>query len=62
MDGERYTYDYTYDENGSLVQERLTDNDGAEQYVKIKYQLLYLPTGVTQGTEMFFIDFWGDRL
>lgn len=62
LEGERYTYDYTYDENGSLIQERLTDNDGAEQYVKIEYQLLYLPTGVTQGTEMFFIDFWGDRL
>lgn len=62
LDGDQYTYDYTYDENGSLIHELFTDNDGGQQYVKIEYQLLYIPTGITQGTEMFFIDFWGDRL
>ena len=62
FDGDQHTYDYTYDENNSLIYELLTDNDGGQQYVKIEYQLLYIPTGITQGTEMFFIDFWGDRL
>lgn len=62
LDGDQYTYEYTYDENGSLIHELLTDKDGGQQYVKIEYQLLYIPTGITQGTEMFFIDFWGDRL
>lgn len=62
LDGSKYTYDYTYDENGSLVHELLTDSDGGQQYVKIEYQLLYIPTGITQGTEMFLTEFWGDRL
>ena len=61
-DGKTQTYDYTYDENGSLIHELFTDAEGGQQYVKIEYQLLYIPTGITQGTELFFIDFWGDRL
>ncbi len=61
-DGTQSTYDFTYDEHGNMIHELFTNADGSEQYVKIAYQLLYVPSGITDGTEMFFIEFWGNRL
>ena len=60
--GSKTTYDYTYDNYGNVIEEVCTDPDGYIQYVKTKYILLYIPTGITKGTETFFIDFWATRL
>ena len=56
------TRDYTYDEHGNVVEEVVTDADGNVQYVKTEYELMYIPYGITDGTESFFYGYWGDRL
>jgi YD repeat-containing protein len=59
--GENF-YDYTYDEHGNVVKEVFTDSDGNVQYVNTKYELLYIPCGITDGTDYFFRGLWKDRL
>ena len=61
-DGEQSAYDYTYDEHGNVVKEVFTDSDGNVQYVNTKYELLYIPCGITDGTDYFFRGLWKDRL
>ena len=61
-DGNQTTYDLTYDEHGNVIKEVFTDVDGTTNYVKTEYKLMYIPTGITEGTYAFFVDFWGDRL
>ena len=61
-DGEESAYDYTYDEHGNVVKEVFTDSDGNVQYVNTKYELLYIPCGITDGTDYFFRGLWKDRL
>lgn len=61
-DGTGFTYEYFYDENSNMIRETYIDNENILEYVEIEYKLLYIPTGITGGTEYFFIDFWGDRL
>lgn len=60
--GEQSTHDFTYDEHGNVINEVFTDSDGSVQYVNTKYELLYIPCGITAGTDYFFRGFWGDRL
>ena len=55
-------YDYTYDEHGNVVREVFTGSDGSVQYVNTKYELLYIPCGITDGTDYFFRGLWKDRL
>ena len=61
-DGGQSVCDYEYDEHGNVIKETYTDEDGVVQYVKTEYILLYLPTGISHGTEAFLREFWGDRL
>ncbi len=61
-DGDHVRYDYTYDEHGNTVKEEYVGYDGIKQYVIIEYKLLYLPCGVTKGTEFFFVELWAGRL
>ena len=62
FEGLQTCYEYTYDSNGNVLKEVCTDPDGVVQYVKTEYVLLYIPTGITEGTRLFFIDFWSTRL
>ena len=62
FNGDQNTYDFGYDEHGNVISEVFTDYDGSVYYVKTQYELLYIPCGITDGTEAFFRDFWGDRL
>jgi hypothetical protein len=61
-DGNQTVYDFTYDEHGNVIKEVFTNVDGTTNYVKTEYKLMYIPTGITEGTYAFFVDFWGDRL
>lgn len=61
-DGFEYCYDFTYDDNGNMVEEVCTYLDGTVQYVKIVYELMYIPCGITEGTDLFFNEFWASRL
>jgi YD repeat-containing protein len=61
-DGEKATYDYIYDIYGNVTAEIFTNPDGSIYYIKTKYVLMYVPTGITEGTELFFIDYWATRL
>ena len=61
-DGDQSFYDYTYDANGNVIKEVFTDEDGSVQVVETEYELLYIPCGITEGTDYFFRGFWGDRL
>jgi hypothetical protein len=60
--GEQDVTEYTYDNYGNVIYEVFTDDDGVVQYVKTEYELLYIPYGITVGTEVFLTGFWGDRL
>ena len=60
--GDKCRYDYTYDEHGNVVKEEYTGTDGVKEYVAMEYALMYLPCGVTEGTEAFFTDLWASRL
>lgn len=53
-DGSVYVYEYTYDDKGNVLKEILTSEDGVTQYVEYEYKLLYLPTGLTDATILFF--------
>lgn len=61
-DGDQSFYDYTYDANGNVIKEVFTDEDGSVQVVETEYELLYIPCGITEGTDYFFRGFWGERL
>jgi YD repeat-containing protein len=61
-DGDQSFYDYTYDANGNVIKEVFTDDDGSVQVVETEYKLLYIPCGITEGTDYFFRGLWGDRL
>lgn len=61
-DGDQSFYDYTYDANGNVIKEVFTDDDGEVQVVETEYELLYIPCGITEGTDYFFRGLWGDRL
>lgn len=62
VDGKQSIHDFTYDDYGNVIQEVFTDSDGSVQYIKTKYELLYIPCGITAGTEYFLRGFWADRL
>lgn len=55
-------YDYTYDEYGNVIKEVYTSFDGTVQYVNTKYELVYIPYGITEGTDYFFRGLWSERL
>lgn len=55
-------YDYTYDEHGNVIKEIYTSFDGNVQYVCTKYELVYIPYGITEGTDYFFRGLWSERL
>lgn len=55
-------YDYTYDEHGNVIKEIYTSFDGSVQYVNTKYELVYIPYGITGGTDYFFRGLWAERL
>ena len=55
-------YDYTYDENGNTIKEEYTHANGDKEYVIIEYELMYVPSGITHGTEIFLTEVWGTRL
>lgn len=55
-------YEYTHDEHGNVIKEIYTSFDGSVQYVNTKYELVYIPYGITEGTDFFFRGFWADRL
>jgi hypothetical protein len=61
-DGSVYVYDFIYDEHGNMVKEILTDEDGVTQYVEYEYVLLYLPTGLTNATRIFFTETFEEQL
>ena len=61
-DGDHCRYDYTYDEHGNTIKEEYVGYSGTKQYVKTEYELMYLPCGVTAGTELFFVEVWAERL
>lgn len=55
-------YEYTYDEHGNVIKEIYTSFDGSVEYVNTKYELVYIPYGITKGTDFFFRGFWAERL
>ena len=55
-------YDFTYDEHGNVIKEICTGSDGSVQYVNTKYELVYIPYGITGGTDYFFRGLWSERL
>lgn len=61
-DGSKNVYDLTYDEQGNMVKEVLTYEDGTVQYIEYEYVLLYLPTGLTNATRIFFAGLFEEQL
>lgn len=61
-DGAQDVYDYTYDEHGNMVKEVLTNSEGVVQYVEYEYVLLYIPTGLTNATRIFFAEMFEEIL
>ena len=61
-DGDQDIWEYTYDEHGNMVKEVLTDYKGTVQYVEYEYVLLYLPTGLTPATRLFFEEIFEEQL
>lgn len=61
-DGSKNVYDFTYDEHGNMVKEVLTYEDGTVQYIEYEYVLLYLPTGLTNATRIFFTGLFEEQL
>ena len=55
-------YEYTYDEHGNVIKEIYTSFDGVVEYVNTKYELVYIPYGITEGTDYFFRGLWAERL
>ena len=55
-------YEYTYDEHGNVIKEIYTSFDGSVEYVNTVYELVYIPYGITKGTDFFFRGFWAERL
>lgn len=55
-------YDYTYDDHGNVIKEIYTSFNGTVQYVNTKYELVYIPYGITEGTDYFFRGLWSERL
>ena len=55
-------YDFTYDEHGNVIKEICTGSDGSVQYVNTTYELVYIPYGITDGTDYFFRGLWSERL
>ena len=62
LSGAQSIHNFTYDRSGNVVEEIFTDTDGSVQYVKTKYELLYIPCGITDGTDYFFRGLWSERL
>ena len=56
--GNNISNTYTYDANCNMVREVCTFSDGTVQYVEFDYILVYIPCGITAGTELFFTEFW----
>lgn len=56
--GATTTYDYTYDANGNVLKELSTDSNGTTQSVELDYALIYIPHGMTIGTQYFFDGYW----
>ena len=61
-DGDQDIWEYTYDEHGNMVKEVLTNYKGVVQYVEYEYVLLYLPTGLTPATRLFFEEIFEEQL
>ena len=61
-DGDQDIWEYTYDEHGNMVKEVLTNYKGVVQYVQYEYVLLYLPTGLTPATRLFFEEIFEEQL
>ena len=61
-DGDQNVWEYTYDEHGNMIKEVLTDYNGVVQYVEYEYVLLYLPTGLTPATRLFFEEIFEEQL
>ena len=60
-DGDQDVWEYTYDKHGNMLKEVLTNYKGV-QYVEYEYVLLYLPTGLTDATELFFTEIFAEQL
>ena len=61
-DGDQDIWEYTYDEHGNMVKEVLTNYKGVVQYVQYEYVLLYLPTGLTPATRLFFTEIFEEQI
>jgi YD repeat-containing protein len=61
-DGDQDIWEYTYDEHGNMVKEVLTNYKGVVQYVQYEYVLLYLPTGLTPATTLFFTEIFEEQI
>ena len=60
--GNQNVCEYTYDEHGNMIKEVLTNYKGVVQYVEYEYVLLYLPTGLTDATVLFFTELFVEQL
>ena len=61
-DGDQNVCEYIYDEHGNMVKEVLTNYKGVVQYLEYDYVLLYLPTGLTDATRIFFTEIFEEQL
>lgn len=61
-DGDQDVWEYTYDEHGNMIKEVFTDYEGVVQYLEYEYVLLYLPTGLTFATRLFFTEIFEEQL
>ena len=60
--GNQNVCEYTYDEHGNMIKEVLTNYKGVVQYLEYEYVLLYLPTGLTDATVLFFTELFVEQL
>ena len=61
-EGNQNVCEYTYDEHGNMIKEVLTNYKGVVQYLEYEYVLLYLPTGLTFATRLFFTEIFEEQL
>ena len=61
-DGSQSFYEYGYDVNGNIISKTLTDSEGTVQTITTEYKLVYIPCGLTYGTNDFFTQFFDNIL